>query len=77
MIVAENARATGRLHPAHTDIVFDGNRHTREHPLITALLDLLSPPHRPFAIDLEKSIQRLIEPLRSLYRKFNISSKSW
>src|SRR5688572_26763750 len=69
MIVAENVRTAGGLHTSHTDIVLYGNGDAREHTLIPAVLNLLRPPDRLLAIDLEKSIELLIEPLRRLNRK--------
>ena len=82
MIIAEDARTARGLHPPHTDVVLNGNRHPREC-LLALLVTTLARPllnrrdtlQRPLAIDLEKSIQRLIEPPRGINSKLYILTR--
>src|SRR5689334_992234 len=82
MIITKDARPARRLHPLHTDVVLDGNRHPREHAVVM-LIALLARPflnlrrtlQRPFPIDLEKSIERLIEPLRGTNGKLYVLTR--
>ena len=66
MIITENLRPTRRLHSLNAEVVLDGNRNSRQRTS-ASLFDVLRTPPRPLAIDLEKRIERLIQPFGCRY----------
>ena len=63
MIIAENLRAAGRLHALDADVVFDGDRNSRQRPALPLFSISVGALQRPLAIDLEKRIERFVELL--------------
>src|SRR5258705_7508095 len=65
MIIAKDFRAAGSLHAAHAEVVFDGDRNSKQRKLGSffgfALVDLFSTLQRAMAIDLQKCVQRFVE----------------
>jgi hypothetical protein len=65
VVADEDARAARRLHPAHADVVLDGDgdaaQSGRRGRVLCVQLD--GAAERALAVELEEGVERLVEPL--------------